>query len=489
MLDILRQSVPAEEESGFDASAGAGGTQENPFDGHRSESTGNRSALAWASSTDSTSISQETLSDLEGLSFDVSAPPSSSGGDTPSTSVPSQFDVLDNVGKEKALIAIFPALKPFDITWTLKKLKWDASLAIDELMTQSFLEESGTRHKGIEAFSEEAPSKPRKTKRKGKKLNRTDETSKSPEDDRPLQSKWDAGKQDIEFLSTKTGMPTAQISSLYHKNAASVRETILAITKAHNEMGMEVDPVIQINAYELQNDYPALSIDDLEVLVEITYPSLSDARDLAKALCVPKVQSVSSKPGNIQIEFRHAPILDDFPSPLPSRTKPSTDRQVDYATASNNAQDFRAARERAQAQASSAYRKAKSDPLMGAAAGYYSQVGRDLGDRARVMESMAADSLVAAQSSRTQLDLHGVNVKDALRISKERVTTWWHELGELKAAPGGYIGGFKIVTGVGKHSEGGRGKLGPAVGKMLIREGWKVEVGSGSLVVRGVVRR
>jgi hypothetical protein len=31
--------------------------------------------------------------------------------------------------------------------------------------------------------------------------------------------------------------------------------------------------------------------------------------------------------------------------------------------------------------------------------------------------------------------------------------------------------------------------LGPAVGKMLIREGWKVEVGNGVLVVTGVARR
>lgn len=486
---MLRQSVPAEEDSGFDASAAAGSTQDNPFGGHRSESTDTRSALAWASTTDSTSINQDTLSDLEGLSFDVSAPPSSSGGDTPRTPVPSQFDVLDNEGKERALIAIFPALKPFDVAWTLKKLKWDASLAIDELMTQSFLEESGSRHKGIEAFSEEAQSKPRKTKRKGRRTNQTDESNKSPEEDRPLQTKWEAGMQDIEFLSTKTGMPTAQISSLYHKNGALVRETILAITKAHTEMGIEVDPVIQINAYELRKEYPEVSIDDLEALLEITHPSFSDARDLAKALSIRKVRSASGKTGNIQIEFRHAPIIDDIPSPLPSRAKSPTDIHLDFATASNNAQDFRAAREKAQAQASSAYRKAKSDPLMGAAAGYYSQVGRDLGDRARGMESMAADALVAGQSSRTQLDLHGVNVKDALRISKERVTTWWHELGELKAAPGGYNGGFKIVTGVGKHSEGGRGKLGPAVGKMLIREGWKVEVGSGSLIVRGVVRK
>ena len=49
-------------------------------------------------------------------------------------------------------------------------------------------------------------------------------------------------------------------------------------------------------------------------------------------------------------------------------------------------------------------------------------------------------------------------------------------------------GAFRIVTGVGRHSAGGRGRLGPAVGGMLVREGWRVEVGEGVLVVRGRVR-
>jgi len=32
-----------------------------------------------------------------------------------------KFDNLDEAVKEEALIAIFPALKPFDVKWTLKK--------------------------------------------------------------------------------------------------------------------------------------------------------------------------------------------------------------------------------------------------------------------------------------------------------------------------------------------------------------------------------
>lgn len=49
--------------------------------------------------------------------------------------------------------------------------------------------------------------------------------------------------------------------------------------------------------------------------------------------------------------------------------------------------------------------------------------------------------------------------------------------------------GFRIITGVGRHSHDGTSRLGPAVGKMLAREGWRVEVGEGVLTVTGVVRR
>lgn len=57
---------------------------------------------------------------------------------------------------------------------------------------------------------------------------------------------------------------------------------------------------------------------------------------------------------------------------------------------------------------------------------------------------------------------------------------------------GSGVGGgglLKIVTGVGRHSQGGKARLGPAVGAMLLKEGWKVEFGEGFLVVLGKVRK
>jgi len=45
-----------------------------------------------------------------------------------------------------------------------------------------------------------------------------------------------------------------------------------------------------------------------------------------------------------------------------------------------------------------------------------------------------------------------------------------------------------IVTGVGKHSAGQKGVLGPAVFKALEKDGWRVIKREGAVVVTGVAR-
>ena len=398
------------------------------------------------------------------------------------------WDVLDEETKEARLLKIFPDLKPFDVKWTLKKCKGNANLAVDELMTQSFLEESGSRHKGVEAFSEnELPMRSRKHKGKKKRERRFDEVLSSSESASPVQdSKWEVGRKEVEFMATKTGIPPQQVSSLYHNNGGSIRATIAAIVEAHKSMSIDSDdPMIHINTFELSQEFPSIPSSDLTALLQITHPSTSNARELARSL----VSHPSSKVPTIQLEFRHPPVQLDSESAKPKPKSHNAVHPTDVATASAIAKSYKNARNEAFTQASVAYRKGKSDPLMGGAAAYYSQVGRDFDARVKSAQTAAADALVASQSSKTKLDLHGVNVKDAVRISRERVTTWWHELGEGRIGGAGVGAGYRIVTGVGYHSEGGKGKIGPAIGKMLIREGWKVQVGSGVLVVTGVVKK
>lgn len=408
---------------------------------------------------------------------------------------PSPLDGLDQESKENVLVGMFPALKPFDIKWTLKKCRGDAGLAIDELMTQSFLEESGTRHRGIEAFSEsEASRRPRKGKGKKKRNTRAEEwhsAQESPIGPRTPESpasKWDTGRQDIQFIADKTGMPIQQVNSIFHDSGGSVPTTISAIVQAHAALNIgSDDPMVQINAAELRQDFPTIPQSGMEILVQITYPSMANARDLAKALA-----SRPTKKSGIQLDIRHAPLqLDPEPSKANLQAYNAI-QPIDRAEAAAMVLSYREERNAAFAQAHAAYRKGKSDHLMGGVAAYYSQIGRDLDAKAKSAASDAADALVASQSTRNELDLHGLNVKDAVRISREKVTAWWHELGEGRIGGKGVGSGYFIVTGQGRHTHGGRGKLGPAVVKMLMKEGWKVEVLSGNngkLVVTGVATK
>ena len=141
-------------------------------------------------------------------------------------------------------------------------------------------------------------------------------------------------------------------------------------------------------------------------------------------------------------------------------------------------------------QAQAAHRKSKSIPLMGGAASYYSSVARDAHAALRRHESARANEIVARQSKRGEVDLHGVSVSDATRITKAEVEQWWQREGQEWSREGKVmVGGLRIITGVGRHSDGGRGKLGPAVKAMLQREEWKIEEGEGVFEVVGRVRR
>lgn len=484
-LEILKASVLDDEASGFDASGASGAhdvINEPRGDGSPSGSS------QGASQTDATSLSHGMSGlDLEGL--DSTASETSTPTEESEHSFTSELDDLSIEDKEDALTGIFPTLRPFDIKWTLKKYKGDASLAIDELMNESFLQEEGIRHKGIDAFSEnDIPPRPRKGKGKKKKGRATVEDGGTEDSESPVQSKWETGGKDMEFIASKIGMPTQQVSSIYHKSGGSVRATITAIIEAHKALNInDDDPMTQINTFELHQAFPTLQTQDLEALIQLTHPHLTSAHSLAQTL----ISRPSAPKTPIHLSFRHAPISLSPPStPTSSVPKP---RPLDPTTANALTNTYTTARNTAFSAASSYYRKGKSDPLMSGAAAYYAQEGRNMHALAKAAESDAADALVAGQSSRERafLDLHGVSVRDAVRISREGVTGWWASEGRSGNSGGrGGIGGggYLIVTGQGRHSAGGRSRLGPAVVKMLVGEGWRVEVLSGKVLVKGVVR-
>lgn len=183
-------------------------------------------------------------------------------------------------------------------------------------------------------------------------------------------------------------------------------------------------------------------------------------------------------------------LTDDEDSPISADRTSLGKSHAEYNALGNaQGQAYKHALERAHA----AYRKSRSDRLMGGAASYYSQLGREHASATRRYMSSAADSLVDSSSSASQIDLHGVTVQDAVRISRTRAAQWWAALAEDKI--NGRVGaqrradGFKIITGKGTHSEGGRGKLGPAVSQALIADGWRIEQDSGAVTVKGKSRK
>ncbi|KAI9845546.1 MAG: hypothetical protein M1838_001695 [Thelocarpon superellum] len=409
---------------------------------------------------------------------------------------------LDRDGKVALLQEMFPGVGEFTVAHTLKKTGDKFNAAVEQLLTQVFLEKGDEDgevllKKGVDGFAADnvardgtLKSKKRRHHLRPPQTKRTEVVTSGLMDvtNQGQGSKWDLMKEEIDFLASRTQLRRSTVVSIYHQNGATIPAALQAIMKLPNAEGEdadELDPVVEVQLKELRDEFPTIPTSDMLHLIRLTRPSLTAAHELAMALTnIPRPSAAQG----LEIITRLPPIsLASSDTAVQPRARSHVPQSHAEATALASA--YGTARQRAFAQASEAYRKGKSDHLMGAAAGYYSSLGREYDSHARQYSAAAADAMVDAQSSRAELDLHGVRVKDALRIARERVTTWWVGLGESRI--GGRAGAgqaYRIVTGVGRHSEGGKAKIGPAVGRMLMREGWKVEVGEGALVVTGVAK-
>ncbi|ORY25627.1 hypothetical protein BCR39DRAFT_600061 [Naematelia encephala] len=139
--------------------------------------------------------------------------------------------------------------------------------------------------------------------------------------------------------------------------------------------------------------------------------------------------------------------------------------------------------------------------VSGAVAGHYAAQAREAMAKAREWELKAARMVVQGQMDRsggTTVDLHHLTINEAVTISREAAQRWWKTQSDkhqgsnhqsrdkpLTVVPSR---GLTIVTGVGRHSAGQRGVLGPAVANALEVDGWRIdrgETGRGYLVVKG----
>lgn len=402
-----------------------------------------------------------------------------------------ELEKLSVKDKLAMLMEMFPTMKGFDIEYMLKKVDNKFGKAVEELLNHVFFEEEETYtgeqiiKKGIDGFAESSPSRGRKARAKRKRQTRRTNSTPKPlvdQNGKTLiipRSRWDRAKEEIEFITQRTYQSQEAVSSVYHKSGASLPSTIATLcTSADSNPNLSTtsQTIFQAHISELALDFPTIPISQITSLIYLAHPSTASAHELARILAISK----SSTP---QIIPHYLPRPPSPPSPQePTQTIP---RPLSLSTPAQ----LTSARETAISQASAAYRKSKSKPLMAGAASYYSSVAREASSSLRLHEAAAAEALVASQSKAGEFDLHGVSVQDAVRIARGRVEAWWENGASEWARAGKVRTGLRIVTGLGRHSEGKRGRLGPAVGGMLLREGWKVEIGEGVVVVVGRTRK
>ncbi|EEH09567.1 smr domain-containing protein [Histoplasma capsulatum G186AR] len=240
---------------------------------------------------------------------------------------------------------------------------------------------------------------------------------------------------------------------------------------------------------ELKQEFHKLSSEKLAGLLRLARNSTSAASELATVMTT----AAPRAPPTEIVQIQQAPVdLSEFPTQTQNSRPWTREPPRDHLTSRAIADSHIIAAHSAFAKANSAYRRVKSDRLMGGAAGYYSAVGREHVEKAKREAAAAAEALVELQSNSTLLDLHGVSVQHAVDIAKKKVDAWWYSLGDTKYAPGGWgpvQQGYRIITGLGRHSKNGTARLGPAVARALANEGWKVEVGEGSLTITGMAKR
>ena len=505
-LDILKEVTLTTDDTAFDPSGTSG-----LHDGISSHESSER-AQSWHgdASSDMTEDTELTSMSQALESIDLGA---NSGEDRRADAVDlnkEQFDrkneELPFAEKAKGIKEIIPEAKDFDISYTLKKYHNNFHRALDDLLTQNFLEngpidgEIIPSRKGIDAFMEPAMTRRERTAMKGKKkresmrlLRRTSSTPKleAARDYHESSNEWLRVDDLVKFLQDRTYLSPKLIRSTYHSSGATLPSTIAALC-ASKDPEIYSNPylpdaslaTIEAHAQDLIMEFShSLQYHQAVALIKLTHPATTSAREMALALT-----SSPNVPSNSAITPHY--ILHPPSPPSSSQSSPSSSSSS-VPLSQSRAATLALIRSNAQTQSRSASRKAKSDHLMGGAASYYNSVSRDAAAALRQNEAARADALVSSQSKPGEVDLHGLNIKDAVRVSRERVEAWWEGEGREWARAGKVMndGGLKFITGLGRHSAGGKAVLGPAVCKMLNSEGWRVQVGDGVVRVTGRARR
>ncbi|WEW58198.1 hypothetical protein PRK78_003666 [Emydomyces testavorans] len=522
-LNELKDFAADQENSDFDPSGTSGrGIFEDEGASEPSENSSHRTLQTLETNITSLESSLSSLSvKQDGLNRKHERP-QIKAADTPrginSLQKAGAFSISDLEGKQEYLKEMFPSIGQYTISHTLGKCDGDIDRCMDVLLNLAFFEENDHDYtdtdangerisipKGIEGFGEGLNQRRgrRKRKAKGKQsktkqaLEQSISTCAESDLNGNKDNKWDSGKRDVDFICSRTHLSAQAVSSAYHLNGANLPTTIHYLARKeiekHPKDAME-DPVIVQQIAELREDFSTVAPTKLAGLLRLARNSISAANELAGVMVTeqeaPMIDIMTTNwtpPNSMDTEYT---VRKTKTIGLPSSNRSNT--AMNFTTRRTLAERHRRAGETAFNKAQAAYRRGKSDHLMGVAASYYSTIGREHVEIAKRETSAAADALVDSQSTGKVLDLHGVSVQDGVRIACERVEDWWESLGDTKYMPGGrgpVRDGYRIITGLGRHSRNGTAKLGPAVARTLANEGWRVEVGEGLLTVTGLVRK
>lgn len=476
---LMEDAVTQEANTSFDPSGMSGPVQQGSR-GRRAQEygTSGRTTSSLSGETDSTSLSHGRSS----ISLDSGAGSNETTGSNEFLDDAENLDTPDQIAR---LAAMFPNTDVSHIEYHLRKHKGNFLHTMDELLNQEFLVDEKAAVRGIDGFAKEDNSHRGRGSKKGKK-NKKRFISTEDEDVIPSKSmatpanKWEIATADIQFIVSRTGLSEKTVSSVYHANGASKQKTILALIDQNvDEMDTHSDDWgLHTSSMELSNEFHPLTFLQAASLLRMTARSTSKAHELAKALLAQPSAS-SGTPDRIIPQYLPVKLTSDAPSPPSNLSPPSA--LLPISIGAGSAAALATQRSEQYAKASEYHRKGRSDPLMNAAAVVSAENGRAAHSLFQRTVAAEADALVARDATSTRVDLHGVSVKDATRIASERVRAWWHDRVE-----GRLRGDYTIITGVGLHSVDGKAKIGPAVGRMLMREGWVFVAGHGSITVTGV---
>lgn len=147
------------------------------------------------------------------------------------------------------------------------------------------------------------------------------------------------------------------------------------------------------------------------------------------------------------------------------------------------------------------YKASSKAATRGSVAGSYAIRARESADAARQWELKAARMVVMSRLEKTghTIDLHNLTIMEAKEVVLEAAERWWERekvrsfagLADASAQRSKTFvpnRGLTVITGVGRHSAGKTGVLGPAVANTLQEHGWRIERGErtrGYITVHG----